>query len=71
MNYESKNIRNIMLAGHAGSGKTTVLVNRIVYLIKYGNAYADETLPEDADGARRALAYIAEYPGISYEEVEA
>ena len=28
-------------------------------------------LPEDADGARRALAYIAEYPGISYEEVEA
>ena len=28
-------------------------------------------LPEDADGDRRALAYIAEYPGISYEEVEA
>ena len=28
-------------------------------------------LPEDPDGARRALAYIAEYPGISYEEVEA
>ena len=28
----------LVLAG-AGSGKTTVLVNRVVYIIKYGDAY--------------------------------
>ena len=28
----------LVLAG-AGSGKTTVLVKRVVFLIKYGNAY--------------------------------
>ncbi len=35
----------LILAG-AGSGKTTVLVNRIAHIIKYGKAYEWEELPE-------------------------
>lgn len=36
----------LILAG-AGSGKTTVLVKRIAFIIKYGNAYASEYVPAD------------------------
>ena len=36
----------LILAG-AGSGKTTVLVNRIVFIVKYGNAYYSQYVPYD------------------------
>ena len=49
----------LVLAG-AGSGKTTVLVNRIAYILRFGNAYASETLPdgfteEDAERLEAAI----------------
>ena len=38
----------LILAG-AGSGKTTVLVNRICHIIKYGTASESDFIPESAD----------------------
>ncbi|MBE6728765.1 MAG: ATP-dependent DNA helicase PcrA [Ruminococcaceae bacterium] len=44
----------LVLAG-AGSGKTTVLVNRILYLVKYGDAYNSDIVPFFSDGDLKAI----------------
>ena len=47
----------LILAG-AGSGKTTVLVKRIVFIMKYGNAYFTDYGFDRESYLRRALSYL-------------
>ncbi|MDD6800665.1 MAG: 3'-5' exonuclease [Firmicutes bacterium] len=54
----------LVLAG-AGSGKTTVLVNRISFIIKYGDAYFSEDVPvtateDEVNRLEEALGYTKE-----------
>ncbi len=50
----------LVLAG-AGTGKTTVLVNRIAFILQYGNAYQSERVPDTiTEEEIRALAQITQ-----------
>ncbi|MGN0674904.1 MAG: ATP-dependent helicase [Oscillospiraceae bacterium] len=50
----------LILAG-AGSGKTSVLVNRIANMVTFGNAYADENVP--AGISDDDIAFLENYNG--------
>ncbi len=59
----------LILAG-AGSGKTTVLVNRICHIIKYGDAYETDFVPSHMTEAdAEALEMMAE-SGLAREDIE-
>ena len=56
----------LILAG-AGSGKTTVLVKRIAFIIKYGNAYASDYVPYDVD--EQMVLRLENAANLSKEEI--
>ncbi len=55
----------LILAG-AGSGKTSVLVNRIANMVTFGNAYADENVPAFIN--EKDIEFLENYGGETDEE---
>jgi len=56
----------LILAG-AGSGKTTVLVNRLAHIIRYGNAYHADLVPTDV--SESMICEIESAAGLSHDEL--
>ena len=56
----------LILAG-AGSGKTTVLVNRLAYIIRYGNAYYSDAVPLEAD--EKTISEMKEAMSLPHDEL--
>ncbi|MEG2395221.1 MAG: GTP-binding protein, partial [Ruthenibacterium sp.] len=74
MNYANDHIRNVLLAGHAGSGKTT-LAEALLYLtggtdrlgrIEDGNTVCDF----DADEAKRQASLSLAIAPVEYDGVK-
>lgn len=57
--------RNLLLIACPGSGKTTVLVNRLLYLTKFGEVYNKNEAPEDLtiDDIKLLRAFISDNRG--------
>lgn len=57
----------LMILAGAGSGKTTVLVNRITHIIRYGDAVLNPFVPDDAD--ERTIAEMNAALSLGHEEL--